>query len=491
MRLKKIIFIVLLQLSIQPTVLAQHRHQVQLDSIENKIEALKTVYDCTSDKSLFKVISENAIRALIRRDFSYLVLNRDQSAGGAGAGITIDFNSDNTVVTYNAAFMNDSEKRKKKKLLDYPLAKFIVSTSVTAGFSNSIGNLFSNTKADPKAGITLKLSYLISKGTGPSMDVTNCGLVVPATKAFIDFLKTKGLHEFHNWDTRDRLITDKQALVAAEDAKIAAGATGTALVAILETKRKLLESIAALQKISMEEPLWALNVIQKAIDSLVSYELKEVKWNKQTVTWVDLQAGVNANQINLFDNVSTFTNNDTTIAKNNWGFNINNIQNWQKVLWFVRFGYKNSIATNIDNATVYTLDDAEVYSSGTTQRKISKPVNAYKLSETKAFEVYRKHIVDAESIFMFAKNRIGIHGFLDLNFNYQTVSNTKTGVLNGGLGIIFTTFNQAKDKVKLNIEPFFKLKDINAQTPSSKKLDTWERYTFGIRVGLPFNRILL
>jgi hypothetical protein len=64
-------------------------------------------------------------------------------------------------------------------------------------------------------------------------------------------------------------------------------------------------------------------------------------------------------------------------------------------------------------------------------------------------------------------------------------------VLNGGIGLIFTVFDQAKDKAKLNIEPFFKLKDINSQTPLSAKYSTWERYTVGVKVGLPFNKILL
>lgn len=465
--------------------------QVQMDSIKNEIEKWKTSYKCTPLP--LKVISGNSIRSLLRRDFSYLILNRDQSAGGAGAGITMDFNSDNTVVTYNVAFLNGSEKKKKEKLMEYPPARFIISSSVTAGFSNSIGNLFSNTKADPKAGITLKFSYLLSKASGPKMFPAHCALVVPVTQTYIEFLKVKGLQEYQTYLNLAQDIVAKQGLLAAEDAKLLAvpAPTGAALLAILKTKKELLESIATLQKPSMEPPLSALTVIQKAIDSLVAYELREIKWGKQTITWIDLQAGANVNAINLFDNVTSFSNLDTTITQKSFGIYINQLQNWRKALFYWRVGYKNSTATNIDNATSYILDESEIYNSGTNQRKIGKPINAYKMSETRAFEAYRKHVVEGESIFMFAKNRIGIHGFLDLNFTYGTVNNTTTGVLNGGLGIIFTAFNQAKDKVKFNIEPFFKLKDINAQTPLSAKFSTWERYTFGVKVGLPFNKVLL
>lgn len=463
------------------------------DSIVDYFNNVKAKYKCDLKAKDFKVISEDALRTMLRRDFSFLVLNRDQSQLAAGTAFTMDFNTDKTVVTYNIAFLNGSEKKYRNSLMEMPRAKWIFSASIQGGFSNSIGTVLSNSKANSKGALTVKVSRLISGLTGPKNRKDYCEAVVDATKAHIEVLKTQGYLELLNYKNLNALIATKQAELNVIEAQISAvpeTQTGK-LVSLLEKKKVIQESITALKKSAVLEQPYALNVIRKLNDSLVAYELKNVKWNKQTVTWWDVQYGVNVGSYNIFDDVSTHTNTTKTLQQASFGFSWNQVQNWKKYLFYYKIGYRNVVTNNLEGATSYTLEQSDIYSSGTNQQKIGKSINAYKISETGAFQKYKQHVFEGDGIFLFAKNTLGVHGFFDLGFNYDTDLYTKTGVLNGGIGLIFTVFDQAKDKAKVNIEPFFKLKDINSQTKLSESYSTWERYTVGIKVGLPFNRILL
>ncbi len=450
-------------------------------------------YNCVKRPgSPYKVISEDAIRTMLRRDFSYLVLNRDQSSATAGTGFTLDINSDKTVATYNFAFVNGGSRRLINNVMSTPPAKWIVSASVTAGYSNAIGALFSNTKANPKAGITGKFSYILS--AGPSGDISYCSQVVPATKAYISLLTTKGQLELLNYSQLNTELTAQQSsLTTFRQAFTGLSATAStpAKTNLLDSIKKYEEKVAGILRLLSEPPVHALAVFSRLNDTLISYELKNVKWMKQTIIWVDGTVGFNIGSYNLFDDVNTFQNQDTSVSQKTYGIAIQGITNWTKRLVYWKLGYRNTSATNLDNAITYTLNQSSIYNSGTSEQKIGKAINAYKLSETKGFERYRQHVVEGDLIFMFLRNTLGIHLFGDLGFNYSTKLFTKTGVLNGGVGFIFTVYDQAKEKAKVNIEPFFKLKDINAQTPLSNKYDTWERFSFGIKLGLPFNRVLL
>ena len=468
------------------------------DSIRTHFSNLLSNYNCTKTPGHpFKMISEGALRTMLRRDFSLLVLNRDQSASTAGTGITMDFNTDKTVVNYNLAWLTG--KQKKVGLQEMPRAKGIFSVSVQAGFSNSIGTIFSDTKANGKAAATLKYSHFISFLSGPATNEDYCNRVLPVTRSYIAALIAKGdLERYKLLNSQSQIqalyqqisVVDAQILDSNLHTNSATSQNIVNNIALLEQKKILEESVAAINKQSLGD-VYQYNILQKLLDSLSSFELANIKWNKQTISWLDFQLTSNVGAYNIFDDVSKYTNQDTTLTQLGWGTAINQIQNWKKALFYWKLGYRNTASSNLDGATSYTLSEHQTFNSGSSEKKLGKSIDAFKLSEAGSLETFRKGIIEGDAILMFAHNTFGIHGFFDLSYNFHTEMYTKTGVFNGGLGLIFTVFDYGKDKAKINIEPFFKLKDINSQTKLSENLSTWERYTFGVRVGLPFNKVLL
>ncbi|MFB6453784.1 hypothetical protein ACE38W_00830 [Chitinophaga sp. Hz27] len=458
------------------------------DSLYKHFDAIKNSYNCSDDS--YKVVSEDAIRTIIRRDFSYLVLNRDQGAATTGTGFTLDLGSDNTVATYNISFMNGAERKLRKSAAPMPPAKWILSGSIGAGYSNSIGSLFSNTKANPQASISTKLSIILR--AGPKNLPTYCKSVIPISQQYIEQLKTTGYIQMIKYGNLKTDLASKQAdRLRFEQAIKPLPDSSPVLPILLDSLNKTNEEITSILQQIADAPPSALAIITSLNDSLISYEVKNIKWNKQTIYWLDFSFGYNIGSYNLFDDVTSFKNSDTTSKKNNFGVAWLGIMNWKKQLFYWKLGYRNTSASNIDNASSYTLDESAVYNNGSSVKKIGESINAYKLSETGSYATYRQHIMEGDGMYMFCRNLLGIHIFGDLGFSYKTDLYTTTGVLNGGIGFVFTVYDQSKEKAKVNIEPFFKLKDVNGQTPLSNTYDTWERFTFGIKAGLPFNRLIL
>src|SRR5688500_8933693 len=68
--------------------------KVQEDSTKIFFSSIMEAYNCKGSEEVpFKMVSEGAIRRQVRRDLSFLVLNRDQSTT-PGGGITTTISTD-------------------------------------------------------------------------------------------------------------------------------------------------------------------------------------------------------------------------------------------------------------------------------------------------------------------------------------------------------------------------------------------------------------
>jgi len=437
------------------------------------------------------MFSEGAFRSLIRSSFSYLVLNRDQSGSDVGTGFSLDLNNDKTQANFNFAWLNHHATSDEI----YPKAKNIWSLGFQAGYANGVGNLFSNTKANGKAGGTVKWSHLLNSGTGALPEPGACENIIQSSRNFID-LAVSGYYT----KAYQKVVTKYRDSLAYFDSRITylrTQVTGPAkkdtafMLSIykemndLETRQK--STIAILADSAVQD-----TVIRRIYDSLVTFELKaNDKWRRMIITWYDVSASANAAGYTIYDDKTAFINQSISKGLSTLSIGFNQLRNWKNFLWYWRLGYQNSNATNLDLAKTYTQEQSTSNSTGAQQNKVYQNATVYKLSETGAFELFRQHTFQGETIFMFAKNSVGLDLFCDLGFAYNSSTYTKTGIFNAGMGIILTAQDMANNKAKVNVELFYKLTDINNQLPSSKNYNTWERYNFGLKVGLPFNKVLL
>ena len=474
---------------------------LQGDSTEHFFSTTKSSYNCNGTKEHpFKMVSEGAIRRQIRRDLSFLVLNRDQSTS-PGGGITTTISTDKTEINYNLAFFNVWDVFKKvesKKAEINPKAKNILSINVDAGYKENIGTIFSNTKVNSKAGLLLKYSDLVSKWTGPKTYPSTCSTFVPVVQTHIDYLSTQAkIQKLQTGANFIKKEIDKNAkamdvIKAALEAQGDSEAGVSRKIELYKELSKLEQAKAKLLSAQNIQTVYHKDQIKQYNDSLISFELANAKWNKSTVTWWDFQVGWNIETFRIFDDLSAAGKVDKkTKPMFSAGFYLNGIQNWKKSLLFLKGGYRVAQTTNLSSFDTYSLETSNVFENGGTQNKIGNTVSSYKLSEVKKFERFHQSALEGQAIVMFAGNTLGFDLFSDLNFAHNAQTVTSTGVLNAGVGFIFTALTQDKEKSKVNVEVFFKLKDINAQTKLSDKKGTWERYDFGVRLGLPFNKVIL
>lgn len=473
-------------------------------------------------------VSEGTIRSVLKTQFSYLTLGRQQGAG-IGNSAKVDIASDKTALTINLSLLNAFKGYKDR----YAKAHDIVSLTINAGYKDDVGTLFSNATANGSAGATLKMSF-VSRGSIGYRD-GDCKRLVPAGKAITEYLeymrikKERVLKESikeakDNYTKVKKLVLDKrqeidtltkkrytpaQVQKATEelDSLLVQQVAAASLLARTEEPtsnsadniqyQSLLANPRTSIKVSKNSKSYEeqqRQILYRSLyDSLISFETSTINFPSVGLHWLDVFVSAQADGYNIFDDRAPEGDGLTTRTEGvyTFGGRYNYAILRRKSFLSFNGGAKLLLGNNLANAKTHTMEQYTLYQNGLVTNKIGETKSVYKVSETKAFEYVTTSLIDAQLMALFFNNTVGIDAFADLAFNHNGEAVTHTGIFGAGLGLVFAFHKQDEPKSRLNVELFGRLNDINDQDARSEKYTTWQRHTIGLKVSLPFEKLLL
>ena len=464
-----------------------------------------------------KYISTYSFNRLLRKDFTLMSTN-EEGLPYIGNYAVIKLSDNDSKIALNGSFFNPFIKNGSSRPI-----KNILSLGLKGGISEGVSTIFSNTRFNNSAGLSLRYSIINWRKTQYEYSAVSC-VTLDLNR---QLLKTQYNNETRKLDIlRSDLTFDIKKMLAKKalaDEKLLEVNTEIACVQNLNLPQaKKDEVLDVLNRVRDEQEKSSLayfdSITQKRLalqdtytntdvkledlrkaylQKLYEYETKHVKWTSMKIRWFDVfvkGSGSAFNLINPKDSIhhqivkKKFQQFEMGVSWNT--FRSNPFLPFLKWGYFTRFTLQLQNSNNLRDANKREVESVMLVDSTDFNRRIIEKTTAYKQSFIEDFSFNPTFQV---SSFLNENRNRGLSIYTNAVWKYkkfwQPFKADITPDMNIGAGYFLTILDKAKETGVINFEIFLRFLDIF--NTAEDESNFYSRNELGIKIGLPFRSIFL